>query len=414
MFKTLFRLPSTCARHGNGPLAKERRAFLRHLASQGLARETLLGYASELLIVAAVLERRGSGPIEPSEIDRYAQLWAKRRLRLGRVDGLKWPAYHFARVARAWCSFMGWLKKPEPKPFSIPLIKTWANTLRSEAGLSERTVYGYCWWVTEFLQWLEHRGVRLSRVTVASVDAFIKELAGRGMVRVSLFDAVATLRRFFRDAHRAGWCQRDLAPLILTPHLFRYENVPSGPAWPDVKRLIAATEGGSNKDLRNRVMLLLLAVYGLRCGEITTLRLEDLDWTRQVLQVRRIKTGRVQEYPLTRATGQAIRHYLKRARPESARPELFLTLRAPFRPLSGGAVYEVTESLFRRLKIVSRKRGPHALRHACATHLLNSGFPLKAIGDHLGHLSLTATQVYAKVDLAGLRRVAAFDLGGLL
>lgn len=414
MFETLFRLPSTCSRHVNGPLAKERRAFLSHLASQGLARETLLGYASELLVVATVLERRGPGPIEPSEIDRYARQWAKRRLRLGRIDGLRWPAYHFARVAGAWCSFMGWLKKPDPKPLSIPLISTWANTLRSEAGLSERTIYGYCWWATEFLQWLEHRGVPLSRVTVARVDAFIKHLASRGMVRVSLFDAVATLRRFFRDAYQAGWCQRDLAPLLLAPHLFRYENLPCGPAWSDVKRLLAATEGGSNEDLRTRAMLLLLAVYGLRCGEITGLRLEDLDWTRQALRVRRMKTGRVQEYPLTRATGEAIQHYLKRARPESARPELFLTLRAPFRPLSSGAVYAVTETLFLRLKIVSRKRGPHALRHACATHLLNSGLPLKAVGDHLGHLSLTATQVYAKVDLAGLRRIAAFDLGGLL
>lgn len=414
MFNTLFHCPRVCLRHANGPLASEREAFLAHLASQGLARETLMGYASELLVVAAVIERRGAGPIQACEVERYARQWARRRQRLGHVDDVKWPTYHFVRVARAWCVFMGWLKKPEAKPFSIPLVRTWADILRSRAGLSERTIYGYCWWVTEFLRWLEYQGVPLFRVSVTHVDAFIKHLGAKGMVRVSLYDATATLRRFFRDAHQQGWCRRDLAPLILTPHLFRYENVPSGPSWPDVKRLIAATEGGDSNDVRNRAMLFLLAVYGLRCGEITALRLEDLDWPRGVLRVRRMKTGRVQEYPLTRATGQAIRHYLKKCRPQSARSELFLTLRAPFRPLSAGAVYQITESLFIRLKIGSRKRGPHALRHACATYLLNSGLPLKAIGDHLGHLSLTATQVYAKVDLVGLRRVAAFDLGGLL
>jgi site-specific recombinase XerD len=309
---------------------------------------------------------------------------------------------------------MGCLKRPEAKPFSVPLVRNWAEHLRSEAGLSERTIYGYCWWATEFLRWLERQGASLARSTIANVDAFTKDLATRGMVRVSLYDAAATLRRFFCDAYQMGWCRRDLAPLILTPHLFRYENVPSGPSWPDVKRLIAATEGSRRQDLRNRALLLLLAVYGLRCGEVTALRLEDLDWTRQVLHVRRIKTGRIQEYSLTKAMAQAIQHYLKKGRPQSSRPELFLTLRAPFRPLSSGAIYAVTESLFARLNIASRKRGPHSLRHACATHLLNSGFPLKAIGDHLGHLNLTATQVYAKVDLVGLRRVAAFDLGGLL
>lgn len=414
MFDTLFHSPSARLRHANAPLAKERKAFLTHLASQGMARETLTGYASELLVVADVIQRRGGRSITVSDIDRHARQWAKRRRQQGHVESLKWPATRFARMARAWCLFMGWLKKPEAKPFSIPLVKAWASHLRSEAGLSERTIYGYCWWVTEFLRWLERQGVSLSRVTIAQVDKFLKHLATRGMVRISLFDATTTMRRFFRDAHPKGWCRRDLAPLILTPHIFRYENVPSGPSWVDVKRLIAATEGGGTNELRNRAMLLLLAVYGLRCGEIIALRLEDLDWIRQLLRVRRIKTGRLQEYPLTRATGQAIEHYLKKGRPPSARPELFLTLRAPFRPLSAGAVYEVTGSLFARLKIVSRKRGPHALRHACATHLLNSGLPLKAVGDHLGHLSLTATQVYAKVDMLGLRRVAAFDLGELL
>ena len=67
-----------------------------------------------------------------------------------------------------------------------------------------------------------------------------------------------------------------------------------------------------------------------------------------------------------------------------------------------------------RLEISSPKRGPHALRHACASYLLNDGLSLKQVGDHLGHRHLSATQIYAKVDLAGLRSVAAFDLGGLL
>ena len=414
MFETLFLFPRVRLRHAEGPLAEERKKFLAHLASEGLARETLMGYASELLVVAAVLEQKVPDQIELSDIDRCARQWAKRRLRLGQVEDLKWPAYHFARVACARCSFMGWLKRPEAKPFSVPLLRVWAELLRSGSGLSERTIYGYCWWGAEFLKWLEPQGVPLARVTIANVDGFIGHLAARGMVRVSLFDATATLRRFFRDAHQQGWCRRNLAPLILTPHLFRYENVPSGPAWSDVKRLLAATEGASSRALRNRAMLLFLAVYGLRCGEVTALRLEDLDWARRVLVVRRTKTNRVQEYPLTRATSRAVRDYLKRGRPKSARPELFLTLRGPFRPLSSGAVYDVTASLFARLKITSHKRGPHSLRHACATHLLNHGFPLKAIGDHLGHLNLAATRVYAKVDLAGLRRVADFDLGGLL
>jgi integrase/recombinase XerD len=72
-------------------------------------------------------------------------------------------------------------------------------------------------------------------------------------------------------------------------------------------------------------------------------------------------------------------------------------------------------STLQRLNIpIPNHRGPHCLRHACASHLVAAGLSLKEIGDHLGHRSPYATRVYAKVDLAGLRQVADFDLRGLL
>lgn len=328
---------------------------------------------------------------------------------------MKWPMYHFVQKACAWCSFLGWLKEePQPAQYYAARVDAWTSYLRSEAGLSVRTVYGYRWWITQFFNWLQSQDLLLRRTTLATIDTFIEHLRSKGMCRVSVFDAVTALRRFFRYAHQQGWCPRDLAPRILSPRLFRFEGLPSGPTWSDVQRLIAATEGSSPRELRNRAMLLLLTVYALRCGEVTALRSEDLDFARRLVRVRRAKTGRVQEYPLTVATGEALQRYLKEARPQSLAPEVFLTHRAPFRRLSAGAVYEVTSSLFAQLKIVSPKRGPHALRHACASHLINNGLSLKAVGDHLGHSTPSATQVYAKVDLAGLRAVAAFDLGGLL
>jgi site-specific recombinase XerD len=65
----------------------------------------------------------------------------------------------------------------------------------------------------------------------------------------------------------------------------------------------------------------------------------------------------------------------------------------------------------RSLDVQCAHYGPHSLRHACAARLVAQGVSLKEIGDHLEHRSTSATRVYAKVDLAGLREVAAFDLG---
>lgn len=67
-----------------------------------------------------------------------------------------------------------------------------------------------------------------------------------------------------------------------------------------------------------------------------------------------------------------------------------------------------------RLGLVLPCYGPHALLHSCATHLLAEGVSLKEIADHLGHVSLAATQMYAKVDLPALREVGALPLTGLV
>lgn len=310
---------------------------------------------------------------------------------------------------------MGWLKaKPSPPIAYGTELAAWASFLRSEAQLAEGTISGYCWWIGIFLRWLLQEKLPLRRLTLTGIDSFTNHLASRGLSRVSLAKATTVLRRFLSYAFDQQWCRREISGSVLSPRLFRYESLPTGPAWPDVQRLIAATEGSSRRELRNRAILLLLAVYGLRSGEVRGLCLEDLDWTRRILRVRRNKTARVQEYPLTPTMSCTLERYLKKGRPDSHCSEVFLTLHAPFRPLSAGAVYDLPRSLMERLEIVSSKRGPHALRHACATYLLNQGFSLKKVGDHLGQRSLSATQIYAKVDLNGLRAVAAFDLGGLL
>jgi site-specific recombinase XerD len=414
MFKTLFRYSRVSSRHANGPLAQERSTFLSHLQTQGVPRSTLLRYASELLLVAGLLPGKGRGQIARSEIARCAGRWARRQRRRGRARTVQWAAQRFDQAACAWCSFMGWLEDTSPPQTGYPSqLSAWASFVQAE-GLSESTTHNYCWWIQSFFQWLKQQEVPLRQVTLAVVDGFMRHLSSKPLSRVSLATAAKILRRFAHYAYEQGWWPRDWAPAILSPRLFRQEDLPLGPAWTEVRRLIVANDGTTLLQLRNRAILLLLAVYGLRSGEIRGLRLEDIDWTRRILLVRRSKTARVQEHPLTPATGQAIQRYLRKARPQCARKELFLTCHAPFRRLSAGALYHLTSSLLQRLGVASPKRGPHALRHANATYLLNSGFSLKAVGDHLGHRNLSTTRVYAKVDLVGLRAVAAFDLGGLL
>jgi integrase/recombinase XerD len=129
---------------------------------------------------------------------------------------------------------------------------------------------------------------------------------------------------------------------------------------------------------------------------------------------KRPKQRKTQYYPIVESVGTAILNYLQWARPRRcASRDLFVTLKAPFRRLSPGGLYHVVSRRLHALGIETTPWGPHGLRHACAAHLLAEGLSLKEIGDHLGHRSTYATRTYARVDLAGLREVADFDLGGL-
>ncbi|MGI9485701.1 MAG: tyrosine-type recombinase/integrase, partial [Geminicoccaceae bacterium] len=161
-------------------------------------------------------------------------------------------------------------------------------------------------------------------------------------------------------------------------------------------------------------ILMLLITYGLRAGEVSGLRVDDLEWEQEMLRVRCPKPGRTHHYPLSRGVGQAILRYLREVRPVHPERRLFLTLKAPIRPLSRGVIKGIVSARLDRLGVTCKRRGPHALRHAAAQHLLDQGLSMKVVGDYLGHRSVAATSVYAKVQLGTLREVADIDLEGLV
>jgi site-specific recombinase XerD len=415
MFEKLFDYQSVQARHRNAPFAQEREAYLSHRAGQGSAKGTLLNIARELLVVCRYLHVLPHQEIDPAEIEVAAHRWARRQRRRHRAQSLRWSQALFILRATQWLRFLGLLKQPKENPAPLSnLVEDFASFCSRDRGLSPVTVRDYCWHVRDFLSWWNAQGRPFTAVSVRDVDAYISFRSAGRWTRVSVASCAKSLKAFFIHAERRSWCHPGVAAAIQSPRIFRQEGLPGGPVWSDVQKLIATTDSDRPRDIRDRCMLMFFAIYALRSGEVARLRLEDFDWEQETLTVWRPKQRRTQQYPLVQEVGYAVIRYLRDVRPACARREMFLALKAPYRPLSPGALYHLTQTRFTRLGIVTPRRGPHALRHACAAWLLAQGASLKEIGDHLGHRSSFATRTYAKVDLAGLREVAAFDLGGLL
>jgi integrase/recombinase XerD len=417
MFDRLFQHAFVLARQRSGPLADERRRYLVHCAEQQMSRRTLRSIARYTLIAAQTLRlaERPSEAITRAEVAAEVERWSARRSRRSTARQVRVLRVDFTSHVIRWLTFLGRLQPAAqaPQPYADHIAQ-FLDGVR-ERGLSPQTIGNYRRVIRPFLAQLEETGLRLKTLTVAQLDELvIKKFRDEGYARSTIQTCASVFRLFTQFAEERGWCRQGLAAAIMAPRVSIQEGLPIGPSWADVKRLLAVTEGDRPANIRDRALLMLLAVYGLRAGEVTALCLKDFDWEREVLNVPPSKSQRPRAYPLCRPVGDAILRYLREVRPRSERRELFLTLVPPFRPLLASSLGRTVEKRLHALGLTLPRYGCHALRHACATHLLAQGLSLKEIGDHLGHQSPETTRIYAKVDLAALRTVADFPLEGLL
>jgi site-specific recombinase XerD len=415
MYEALYTRQNAIDRHLGAPLLQERLSYLKHCARLGATRNTLAQISIYLLVIVEGLHLSRKRNVRREEVEAAAARRSHLRTRLlHRTSLIESSQVHFYRHAVRWLSFLGWLKQEHSSRTSRK-VNAFVEYMREERGLSEQTIDARRLHIETLLTEMRRRGHLLSNITPADIDGLLIERYQKGDYSPHTIRLQASeLRAFFRFAESHQWCHPGIALSIKAPRCYSLADLPAGPSWKDVQRLLRTTEGEDPTNIRDRAILLLFTVYGMRSGEVVRLCLEDLDWEHETLTVIHSKDGRRQVYPLTWEVGNSILRYLRGVRPQSACREVFLLRRAPIRPMSRSSIYQVVCGRMRALHIDAAHHGPHSLRHACATRLINQGLPLKAIADQLGHRNIEATSIYAKVDLQRLRAVAKIDLRGLL
>jgi integrase/recombinase XerD len=418
MFDQLFFRSDALTRQFSAPLVDERQQYLAHCAKQGTSKRVLRLKARLLLSITKYLRLadRQEQLISLQEIERAASRWASHNWPLPKSSHAKVSRDYFIAQAAGWLTFLNRLQiAPKPVEVYDQMLVDFTNFMKIDRGLSPITVEYRCRSVRPFLDRLLERKRSLETIAVSDLDSLLAEKINAGhYARISIRGYASSLRAFFRYAEMRGWCRVGIAASIMAPRVFQHETLPSGPTWDVVQDIVNATAGDRPIAIRDHAILMLLAVYGVRSREVAHLQLTDIDWQHGTIVFTRAKATGSHSFPLEQSVGSAIIRYLKEVRPKSPHRQVFLTMRAPVCPLSGGAMWAVVGRQLRKRALPIRHHGPHSLRHACATRLINQGFSLKEIGDHLGQRDLEATRIYAKVDLVRLREVANFDLGELL
>jgi site-specific recombinase XerD len=178
------------------------------------------------------------------------------------------------------------------------------------------------------------------------------------------------------------------------PYARRPKKLPVVPSASEVGEFLAAVE-----NLKHRTVLLVIYAAGLRLSEALSLRIGDVDAARGVIRVRSGKGNKDRVTILSPTLLAALRSYWRAYRPAS----WLFPGHGPQGHLSVHMIQKVCVRVREKLGI-SKAVSPHMLRHAFATHLLESGMDLRTIQQLLGHRSLSTTSIYLHVSIGALQQ----------
>ena len=390
-----------------GPLGPYLDSYAASVDALGFARSTIREQLWFLAGLGRWLERQGGAVADLDErvVETFLTARRKRRGGLRRSD------------AATYCRFLDHLRK---EGVVVPaesraeesvldgLTRRYEAYLKRERGLQQATVDGYRPFVRRFLiERFRDGPLRFEALDPPEISSFVQRHAcSMTPKRAQLM--VSALRSFFRFLLQQGEIVKDLAACVPAVADWRLSTVPKYLGAEEVERLLSSCDQHTGIGRRDHAILLLLARLGLRASEVVALELDDIDWRAGEIVVR----GKGQQHdrlPLLQEVGEALTAYLRQGRPGVSTRRVFVRVRAPLQGFAGPvAISTIVRRALQRADLQAPGKGvaAHLLRHSLATGMLRGGASMAEIGEVLRHRTPSTAEIYAKVDIGGLRSLA--------
>ncbi len=324
----------------------------------------------------------------------------------------------------------------EPLPERLgQALDAFRRHLAAERGTSEHTVRAYTGDVQALLEHAAQAGMTSpGGLDIGILRGWLAAQHHAGLARATLARRAAAARTFTAYAHSRGWLASDPGPLLGTPRVRR--RLPEVARADQMAAVLAAAEdrarlpagegraaagdpamtsaaAADGPDPRGRAVMVrdlaimeLLYASGIRVSELCGLDLGDLDRERRTIRVMG-KGGKERVVPVGLPAERAVQRWIRDGRPvllaAGSGHALFLGARG--RRLDPRTARRVVHAQLGAVPGIPDS-GPHGLRHAAATHLLEGGADLRSVQEILGHASLSSTQIYTHVSVERLQ--AAF------
>lgn len=295
----------------------------------------------------------------------------------------------------------------------MSLVDDYINYVRANKGLGERTQRAYKSDILQCLAWCNRHGFNnISDLTTDDLRSWMAD-ESRSHARSSLARKVVAVRGFFAWCQHVEYIKSDPAEILMTPKIknmlpsvldeYQAESLMNNV---DSKANVSSscTKNQKAVELRNAAILELLYATGIRVGELTSLNIQDINFSSHTIKVTG-KGNKQRVVPFGVPAYKALSAWISKDGREillrnSVEEAVFLGARGK----------RIDQRLVRQIVHDEAKSAhvpdisPHALRHSAATHMLNGGADLREVQELLGHSSLNTTQRYTHVSIESLKR----------
>lgn len=278
--------------------------------------------------------------------------------------------------------------------------------LLTEKRVASNTFSAYRTDILQLVDFAQNHSIAADGLTTQDIKQFLHALKKEQLSASTMARKISSLKLFFSYLHEKG-LSADLGSQLIFPKLEK--RLPHYLSEQEVEQLLQATEKDTGAHAqRNKVMLYLLYVTGLRISELTNLTLSAIQWDTGFIHVAG-KGGKQRMIPLPLAMKELLQTYVQKLQSQMTKANksdyLFpVRYASTIRPITRQAFWNILKQIWKKTGN-AKSISPHQLRHSLATHLLKRGADLRSLQLLLGHENVSTVQIYTHVETSHLRTI---------
>ena len=285
-------------------------------------------------------------------------------------------------------------------------LEEFLDYLKKNRNLSDHSIQSYCIDIKQFIDYLNQEGIeQFNEVKYSFLRGFLTFLHSKHMSPKTINRKLSALRSFYKFLLKKQYVNDN--PFLLVDTLKEGQRHPDFLYIDEMQELLDSIDTSTPLGKRNKALLELFYASGLRCSEVVNLKIQDIDFSRQLLIIHG-KGNKDRYVPFHDYAKECLEDYIINDRPVLMHfhtdEHQYVFVNKFGNKLTNRGIETIVDKIVFQYD-ASKKIHPHTFRHSFASHLLIEGVDLRIVQELLGHVNLSTTQVYTHITSQRLKEV---------